>query len=240
MLTLPIGILSIFLVTYFSLNAQDSSVYLNQHSLIIVGLGTLAVLFFSTPKKDISLVFMSIKDLFQKDRNEKHLKEVLIALSKGEKATTETSMPLVSYALMLWEKGVDKDNFEFMMQEKLDDLHRISEQPVLILKNLSKYPPALGMTGTVMGMISLFANLNSDNKDNIGQALAVAMTATFYGLILANMVLLPLADRIHVKQLSTANRNEIIFNALLKINNKEPSSLIESMNIEQEYYAHAG
>lgn len=240
MSTLPIGFIAIVIVTYLSLGASDTSVYLNQHSFIIVCIGSVAICVLANPRKDIVLMFKSIKDLFKTDEDEKALKEVLINLSNGKKDIKVNSLPLVDYALNLWEQGVEKNDFENLMYEKLENLNRMSERPVHILKNLSKYPPALGMTGTVMGMISLFANLTGDNKGEIGQALAVAMTATFYGLIIANMILLPLSDRIHIKHLSVSNRNETILDALLKINNKQPSSMIENINLEQEYFEHAG
>jgi chemotaxis protein MotA len=241
MLTLPIGLIAVFLVTFFSLDVGNLGIYANSHSAVIVGLGTIAVFLLSVPKKDILLTLKSLKDLKTRDNNNLSLKESLLNLSKNRKTDLKLSdLPLISYAQELWEQGIDKNNFEYLMNEKYDELYRLSERPVVILKNLAKYPPALGMTGTVMGMIALFANLTSDNKSGIGQALAVAMTATFYGLILANMILLPIADRVHVKHQYVSDRNEDILNALLKINNDEPVSIIEFINIEEKYYGQAG
>ena len=241
MFTLPIGILSVICVVYFSLNAEDSTIYLNKHSFIIVCLGTLAVSFFSIPKRDLKLVWNSIKDLFKRDADNDNVKSVLVSLSQNKQSKSgDVKMPLIQYAQELWEQGVDRETFQHLLEIKLDEMRSLSQQPVIVLRNISKYPPALGMIGTVMGMISLFSNLNSENKSEIGLFLAVAMTATFYGLILANLVILPLADRIHVRHQSVVNRNEAIFYALIKINNDEPSTLIKNMNIGQEYYEQVG
>lgn len=243
MFTLPLGIIAVILVTFFSLESQDLSIYLNKHSFIIVVLGTFGVFIFSNPMKDIKTTMKGIWNLFGKEEDNLKLKEKLLKISNNRKefnAKDFEQIPLLKYALELWEQGIDKENFEDLVKQKYDDLAAFSELPVLVLKNLSKYPPALGMTGTVMGMIALFSKLNAENKDGIGLYLAVAMTATFYGLIFANMILLPLADRVLVKHQTQLNRNEIILNAIIKINNHEPASLIEGMNLEQKYVEQAG
>lgn len=243
MLTLPLGIILVVLVTFFSLDFSQSNIYLNFHSFVIVGLGTLAVFIFSNPLKNLKHTMAAFFDLFKRDTNSEKLKQVLLKLSENKKniqSNDTSSFPLLGFAHELWEQGVDSNDFESLIIQKYNDINSIAEQPVHVLKSLSKYPPALGMTGTVMGMISLFSNLNSDNKSEIGQYLAVAMTATFYGLILANLVLLPIADRIAIKYQSSVSQNEVLLNALLKINKNEPVQLIENMNIEQNYIGQVG
>ena len=241
MLTLPIGFIFILVVTGLSLDTDNLSVYLNMHSFILVFLGTFAVTLFSIPRKDLILSLKALKGLMRKDNEKAQVKADLINLSKNKQEKKLNShAALISYASDLWTKGIDPETFETLIYEKHDELNATSELPVSIFKNLAKYPPALGMTGTVMGMIALFANLNVDNKAVIGQSLALAMSATFYGLIFANMFLLPLADRLHIKHLSVMNRNEIILSALIKINSDEPTSLIENVNLQQDFYEQAG
>jgi chemotaxis protein MotA len=54
--------------------------------------------------------------------------------------------------------------------------------------------PAMGLIGTLVGLVQMLANLN--NPASIGPAMAVAILATLYGAVLANMVLLPLAAKL--------------------------------------------
>lgn len=239
MKTLPIGIISVILITLLSIDRNNIEVYLNSHSFVLVFLGTLAVFTLSTPQKGSLLTLKAILNLFKKDFKGQELKEELVNLKKNTNNVKHKN-PLIDYALKLWQQGVDQNNFEDLLTEKLNDIESNTQVPVSILKNLSKYPPALGMIGTVMGMIALFANLNSENKLFIGQALSVAMTATFYGLMLANMIILPLADRLQIQHQSTSNRNELIFTALLKINKSEPVSFLNNINLEEKYYEQAG
>lgn len=56
--------------------------------------------------------------------------------------------------------------------------------------------PAMGMAGTIIGLIRMFAAMEDSNA--IGPAMAMALMTTFYGLILANMVAGPVAARLAV------------------------------------------
>ncbi|MGZ5279538.1 MAG: MotA/TolQ/ExbB proton channel family protein, partial [Pseudobdellovibrionaceae bacterium] len=86
-------------------------------------------------------------------------------------------------------------------------------------------PPALGMIGTVMGMVTLFSSLDQ-NKSQIGSHLSMAMTATFFGLIVSNLILSPLADRVHVHQVYQHRVYASIYEILLLINRNEPESIV--------------
>ena len=97
---------------------------------------------------------------------------------------------------------------------------------VQAFKNLAKYPPALGMTGTVIGMIGLFTNLQ--DKSQIGSHLATAMTATFLGLVLTNMFISPLADRLQVRHINRKRMFGNVYQILLLINQDEPAQLVQS------------
>ena len=52
------------------------------------------------------------------------------------------------------------------------------------------------MVGTIVGMIAMFANMSDPSK--LGPAMATALLATLYGALIANMICLPLADKLHV------------------------------------------
>ena len=58
-------------------------------------------------------------------------------------------------------------------------------------------------------------------------SLSLAMTATFYGLILTNTVISPMADRLQVKHVQESQTNQGIYELLLLINRGESSSFIE-------------
>src|SRR5690606_24892973 len=62
-----------------------------------------------------------------------------------------------------------------------------------VLTALGKFPPAFGLLGATTGMIVMMTNLGTD-QSKIGSAMAVALVATFWGIAVANLVILPMAD----------------------------------------------
>jgi chemotaxis protein MotA len=227
MITLPLGALFMLGVIAYSMTGLDISHYLNYHSIVIVILGTFAVMVISNPSSSLKLLFKAVFSLLKKEKKSRSHHEELLKLAKDKATINNSQDPLILYAQQLWEQGLEKELVEHLLEQRYLELSMEKDEPVNILRNLSKYPPAMGMLGTVMGMVSLFATLSGDNKSQVGINLAIAMTATFYGLLLANTVITPLSDRLHVQSLEWKKRNEVTLNILLLINEEEPYEIIQ-------------
>lgn len=222
--TLTWGLITTMLVMFLSLEG-DLSNYIQIHSIIIVLGGTLTILVFSNPLKVLKTTMESIKDLFNEDVGFADFQSEILELSEKKKLSGKSEHPLIQYAHDLWEQGIQADLFIALLSQKRNELIAQQMDGVQSMKNLAKYPPALGMTGTVMGMVALFASLDSDGGD-IGKSLSIAMTATFFGLVTANGVLSPLADRLQSHHISYRRNLTSIYEILLLINQGEPVTLI--------------
>ncbi len=78
--------------------------------------------------------------------------------------------------------------------EKTLDRHEDGQQ---IFKAIGDAAPAMGMIGTLIGLVGMLAQM--DDPKAIGPAMAVALLTTLYGAILANLVALPIADKLAVR-----------------------------------------
>lgn len=225
MKTLIPGIILIMIVFGLVLGLGSVSQYIQPHSIILVLGGTLAIFLMSSPLAVIKAVGQSTAALVHPEESFQKYQNSIQQLLKSKSLATPCENPLINYAAELWAQGVDADLFVVLLSQKRSELEVKSSDSVQSLKNLAKYPPALGMIGTVMGMVTLFASLDQ-NRNNIGSHLSLAMTATFFGLIISNVILSPLADRVHVRQVYQHRVYASIYEVLLLINRDEPQSII--------------
>ena len=75
--------------------------------------------------------------------------------------------------------------------------------------------PAFGMVGTLIGLVQMLANMS--NPNNIGPAMAVALLTTLYGALLANLVFLPLADKLALRSQQEQETKNLILDGVIGI-----------------------
>lgn len=226
MRTLPIGFILTSIVVFLSMQGSSWSLYFNMHALVIVVGGTVAILVMSSPGEALKSLTHAVIDLFRKPQRIEHFSTQFEELVRRKTLSQATRNPLINYAAELWAQGVEPELFIVLLSQRRDELERGYADAVQTLRNLAKYPPALGMTGTVMGLVSLFSVLGADDKAALGPSLALAMTATFFGLIVANCIVTPLADHLHVKHMQNERLYTGIYQILILINRNEAPSLV--------------
>jgi chemotaxis protein MotA len=80
------------------------------------------------------------------------------------------------------------------------DTHQVAErhkEGQEMLKALGGFGPTMGIIGTVMGLINVLSHLS--DPDNLGHSIATAFIATLYGVVIANIVWLPMANKLKRK-----------------------------------------
>lgn len=83
------------------------------------------------------------------------------------------------------------------------------------------------MIGTLIGMVQMFANMTDPSK--LGPFMAVALPATFYGAALANLLGLPLADKLHLKLVDEEINRSLIIDGILMIREGKSPTLVREM-----------
>lgn len=227
MATLPIGFMMMLGVLFFAVDRNSWPLFLNAHAIIVVVFGTLAVLILGTPSGTLKALLRSLRGLFSRSTSISDHWVEFQSLAKDRSKKVESSNALINSAQNFWESGVSNELFIVMLSQKRHDLENEDFDTVHALRNLAKYPPALGMTGTVVGLVGLFSNLGASNKAGLGPALALAMTATFFGLVLANALITPLADRLHLHYIWRKRVYGEVYQVLLLINRGESLELID-------------
>jgi chemotaxis protein MotA len=87
--------------------------------------------------------------------------------------------------------------------------------------------PAMGMIGTLIGLVQMLSNM-SDPK-SIGPAMAVALLTTLYGAIIANMIAMPIADKLTLRKTDELRARSMCIDGVLAIQEGQNPRIIESM-----------
>ncbi len=84
-----------------------------------------------------------------------------------------------------------------------------------IYRAIGDCAPAFGMIGTLIGMVQMFANMTDPSK--LGPFMATALLATLYGAVVANIICLPIADKLHLKLVDEEINRTLIIDGILMI-----------------------
>ena len=172
--------------------------FINVEGLLVVVGGTFTILVLNSRFHDLKILARKFFSLLKVDDRKVQLKATLLSctqkIEKGQMPAA-TGDEWIDRSLEWIATGLRGNDLESLLNDRqniqLDQLYRCAS----ILQNLSKYPPALGMIGTVVGIISIFQGLGQDaGQAALGQNLAIAMSSTLYGLVLANFFINPIAE----------------------------------------------
>ncbi|OQR27018.1 flagellar motor protein [Pseudomonas sp. Bc-h] len=108
---------------------------------------------------------------------------------------------------------------DFMTQESRDI------QAAKVYESMGGYAPTVGIIGAVMGLIHVMGNLADPNQ--LGSGIAVAFVATIYGVASANLILLPVANKLKAVAIRQSRYREMLLEGLLSIAEGENPRSIE-------------
>jgi chemotaxis protein MotA len=123
--------------------------------------------------------------------------------------------------------GYDSTFIKDTMERDRDIFLMHLEEGSKVYRAFGDCAPAWGMVGTILGMVTMFANMSDPSK--LGPAMATALLATLYGAVVSNLIALPLADKLHVKLEEENVSRSLIIDGVLLIRESKSPSLIREM-----------
>ncbi|KGE20474.1 flagellar motor protein [Paenibacillus wynnii] len=202
-------------------------------ALIVFG-GTLAAILISFPASKLRSIPAALRLAFgrhKEDRSEKV--EEIIALAamtrRGgvlalEQKAEEHPHYFTREGLQLVVDGTDPDQVRQILELEMDAIELKYEGYSKIFEAAGGYAPTMGIIGTVMGLIRVLGNLT--DPSHLGPAIAVAFTATLYGVASANLIFLPIASKIKLRGQSNIHVLEMLLVGILALQNGEHPMLI--------------
>jgi chemotaxis protein MotA len=203
-------------------------------ALIVIG-GTAGALFISYPMEEVKLLGQVIQQTFRKNDlqpgalvsrlvafAEKARREGLLAL---ETEVASAGDPFLQKGIQLVADGLDQETIKDMLETELDFVASRHAACYGMLDAMGGFAPTMGIIGTVMGLINVLSNL--ENAGNLGPAIAVAFVATLYGVGTANLIWLPMGQKLKRKSEEELLLREVMIAGIISIQAGDNPQIVE-------------
>jgi len=210
-------------------------VFIDPGSVAIVLGGTLAVTLISFPLKAVLSVAKVVKNAFlHKARSPQKLIEDLVGYAEVarrdgilslENVTRDIDDEFVTMGIQMAIDGTDPELIEQILCNELDGVAERHATGKSIFDGMGKYSPAFGMIGTLIGLIIMLQNM--DDPSSIGTGMAIALLTTLYGALMANLVCLPIADKLGRRSSEELLLKEIVVRGVMSIQSGDNPRVVE-------------
>ena len=121
--------------------------------------------------------------------------------------------------------GTDPELIEQILESELESIEDRHAAGKALLDNIGRFAPAFGMIGTLIGLVKMLANM--EDPSSIGSGMAVALLTTMYGALLANLVALPLAEKLGKRSAEEMMLKNIILRGVMAIQSGDNPRVVE-------------
>lgn len=216
-----IGLIGAFALIFMAID--NIEMFINTPSLIIVVGGSIAVVLMrSTLAEFLGAVGVAMKVFLVKidkpaDIVNQMVELATIARKDGLIALEgqEISNKFLAKGIGMLVDGTDVDKIKKALKtenQMMKDRHAGGAE---IFVSWGAIAPAMGMIGTLIGLVQMLAAM--DDPKAIGPAMAIALLTTMYGAILANVVCIPIAEKLNTYSKAEAANNELVTEGVLFI-----------------------
>ena len=139
-------------------------------------------------------------------------REGLLALETKSKFIADRFLRL---GIQLSVDGIKPETIEEVMRTEMESMQTRHNEGRKVLETVGRCGPAFGMIATLLGLVMMLGNLS--NAASIGPSMAVALIGTLYGAVIANLVCIPMAEKLGCLNHEELLYKEIILRGILSI-----------------------
>jgi chemotaxis protein MotA len=205
----PVGFLvGAIVIVYAVFGVKNPGIFIDGHAAAIVMGGTVAAALICFPMS----YFLSLFRVFFRAWLGKGKAETIETINEIVRLSQQVNdghaiggelnnvkNPFLKEALVLLDQGgLTDEELSEVLDKRVQLQNEIYQRDSLTFKIIGKFPPAFGLVGTTLGMIALLQGLGQpDAFERLGPSMSIALVATFYGLILANVLLIPVGENLN-------------------------------------------
>jgi chemotaxis protein MotA len=199
------------------------NIFVNAPGLMIVVAGTMTVVLMKYPLSVAAHAMKAAAKAFlNKAQTPRELIEKCVELSNIARKEgvlgleqVEIENEFLKRGVMLIVDGNDSDFVRKMLSNDINLTIGRHEEGQGIFKSIGDVAPAMGMIGTLIGLVQMMANM-SDPKA-LGPAMAVALLTTLYGAVIANVLALPIADKLALRSKQERTTKSLVLEGISAI-----------------------
>ncbi len=217
-------VFGVTVVSLAILTGSDFTIFLNLPGFLIVIGGTFAATMIKFP---LSGVFISmpvgLKAAFMNDR-EKPRDYITLAVRLIKKARKNGLVslekekirnPFYRKGIQMCADGRELDYIRKILTQEMSQSIQREEVGARVFQAIGEAAPAFGMFGTLVGLVQMLSNMK--DPTTIGPAMAIALLTTLYGVLLANLIALPIADKLENKSAHEKNLRSLIIECIFQV-----------------------
>lgn len=217
------------------LEGGDLSILFQGAAFLIVFGGTLGAVMVQCPTK---VFFMAIKmgrwafvtpRLHSRDMARQLMEWSALARKEGilalEARTSDIGDPFLKKGLQLLVDGNSAEKIREVLDVDTHSWEQLRWQSARVWEAAAGYSPTIGIIGAVLGLMHVMQNLGEPSK--LGGGIAVAFVATIYGVAFANLLFLPVANKLKSIIMQQTHMREMVVDGLVGIANGDNPRLIE-------------
>ncbi len=203
-------------------------------ALIVLG-GTFGATFVCFPLPAIINALKGVKGAFLPNKvdHEGVVKDIFNYATKArrnglislEQEAQNAKDPFIKKGISLVVDGIDPQKLRETLEADIMAFEDHTKHTIEFYEAAGGFSPTIGIIGAVLGLIHVMGNLSDTSK--LGGGIAVAFVATIYGLIIANVVCLPIGTKLKIRMKEEMLRRIMILEGLIAIQNGENPHFIE-------------
>ena len=202
--------------------------------MVVVGGSVAATLIAFPPRAFFGMFKVTLKAIFYRLDHVPDLIEQIVSLAETarrdgllalESRLEEVNNSFIVLGIQMAVDGTRPEVMEDILRTEIDAVATRHRDGKAVLDSMGRFAPAFGMIGTLIGLIMMLGDMS--DPSNIGKGMAVALLTTLYGAIAANVVFLPLAEKLGFINKQELLAMEVVVRGIMAIQAGENPRVIE-------------
>jgi chemotaxis protein MotA len=226
-LTTLLGLLAMaVLIIRGATSGEISNTFLNWHGLGVVLGGTGAAILINTPGRYVLESLRAFVSLIRSSPYRRPEDSIPLMVSLAEQAQgrgisalrdvdARAAEGFLSRAAQVALEHNDPVFVREVLEQEVNQNYDTQNEVINVFRSMGVLSPMFGLVGTLIGIVNVLKEIS--NPEAVGAAMAVAITSAFYGILMANMVCVPVAGKLRIRSWQEVTTKSIILEGVLLI-----------------------